>query len=538
MSDIAVATQPAEVKPLEETHVPHENGTAVAPQTQAVPVAPVNITPVAQSAEQNNTAVASDATQHATQNTEDVDLDIDVESKPDLRKDQASESKQEEYDEESDSDSDSLDLADLDIDLDNIDALDINELQKKQQALLELRNKKQKKLEELLRKQNEQLQQVMPTAAESVAASQYTSQPAGSMSPYPGKRGRGRPRKVPRPGDPEEVILAHLQQQKLKLQQQIQQQQQQLAQAGVDLSQLNALHSSPDYEKKAKERALWTLQESRQLLKILESGKTDPQQIWDELNATVGNTKTFDQVKNKKANLMQKASSKSMTVIDVLKDDIVKLEGELFGFSSESDNEAGSFTSSKRRKVNEAGEYYVPAGSPPIVPSSPGLVFNDQGGKRGPGRPRKYARAEDGSVIKQKPLVLPPVESPPVVATTDIRGFLSHKFEELRAAREEDRRIIERQRKIMENMQQEIKYLKFTNQLLLEKFDIDPAAQEERFKKMLAEGEHREENHSNNHHSPEHGHTQSNTNALVSSDSQPKSDAMEEEPKTDAMKIE
>jgi hypothetical protein len=36
-----------------------------------------------------------------------------------------------------------------------------------------------------------------------------------------------------------------LQQQKLKLQQQIQQQQQQLAQAGVDLSQLNALHGSP-----------------------------------------------------------------------------------------------------------------------------------------------------------------------------------------------------------------------------------------------------------------------------------------------------
>jgi len=50
-------------------------------------------------------------------------------------------------------------------------------------------------------------------------------------------------------------------------------------------------------------------------------------QIWEELNVTIGNTKTFDQVKNKKANLMQKASSKSMSVIDVLKDDIVKLEG-------------------------------------------------------------------------------------------------------------------------------------------------------------------------------------------------------------------
>jgi hypothetical protein len=269
----------------------------------------------------------------------------------------------------------------------------------------------------------------------------------------------------------------------------------------------------------------------------LESGKTDPQQIWEELSATVGNTKTFDQVKNKKANLMQKASSKSMTVIDVLKDDIVKLEGELFGFSSESDNEAGSFTSSKRRKVNEAGEYYVPAGSPPIVPSSPGLMF-DQGGKRGPGRPRKYARAEDGSVIKQKPLVLPPVETTPVVATSDIRGFLSHKFEELRAAREEDRRVIEQQRKMMENMQQEIKYLKFTNQLLLEKFDIDPSAQEERFKKLLESEQSHEENHSNHHQSPEHGLTHSNTNAIASSDSQPKSDAMEEEPKTDAMKIE
>lgn len=172
-----------------------------------------------------------------------------------------------------------------------------------------------------------------------------------------------------------------------------------------------------------------------------------------------------------------------------------------------------------------------------MVPSSPGLMFD--GGKRGPGRPRKYARAEDGSVIKQKPLVLPPVETAPVATTTmDIRGFLSHKFEELRAAREEDRQVIEQQRKIMENMQQEIKYLKFTNQLLLEKFDIDPAAQEERFKKLLDNEHSREEreNHSNHHQSPEHGH--SNTNALVSSDSQPKSDAMEEEPKTDAMKIE
>lgn len=187
--------------------------------------------------------------------------------------------------------------------------------------------------------------------------------------------------------------------------------------------------------------------------------------------------------------------------------------------------------------MNEAGEYYVPAGSPPIVPSSPGLMF-DHGGKRGPGRPRKYARAEDGSVIKQKPLVLPPVETAPVAATSDIRSFLSHKFEEVRAAREEDRRIIERQRKIMENMQHEIKYLKFTNQLLLEKFDIDPAAQEERFKKILEGEQSREENHSNHHHSPEHGHTHTNTNAMASSDSQPKSDAMEEEPKTDAMKIE
>lgn len=39
------------------------------------------------------------------------------------------------------------------------------------------------------------------TAAEAVAAAQYTNQSAGSISPYPGKRGRGRPRKVPRPGD-------------------------------------------------------------------------------------------------------------------------------------------------------------------------------------------------------------------------------------------------------------------------------------------------------------------------------------------------
>jgi len=171
------------------------------------------------------------------------------------------------------------------------------------------------------------------------------------------------------------------------------------------------------------------------------------------------------------------------------------------------------------------------------VPSSPGLVF-DQGGKRGPGRPRKYARAEDGSVIKQKPLLIPTVESVPMVVSSDIRGFISSKFEELRTAREEDRRIIEQQRKSMEDMQREIKYLKFANQLLLEKFDINLAAQDERFKKFLEGEQSREENHSNHNQSSEHGPTDSNTNALVSSDSQPKIDAMEEEPKTDAMKIE
>ena len=94
MSDIAVTTQPVEVKPaVEETHVPHENGsTATAPQTQAAPVAPVDHSATQpQAATQASTLVTSDVAKQAPQNTEDVDLDIDVESKPELRKDQASE---------------------------------------------------------------------------------------------------------------------------------------------------------------------------------------------------------------------------------------------------------------------------------------------------------------------------------------------------------------------------------------------------------------------------------------------------------------
>lgn len=91
MSDIAVTTQPAEVKPSEEAHVPHENGTAAVavPEAHVAPLAPVHVTPDTQAAVHDS--VVSDLPKEAPQATEDVDLDIDVESKPDMRKDQASE---------------------------------------------------------------------------------------------------------------------------------------------------------------------------------------------------------------------------------------------------------------------------------------------------------------------------------------------------------------------------------------------------------------------------------------------------------------
>jgi hypothetical protein len=40
-----------------------------------------------------------------------------------------------------------------------------------------------------------------------------------------------------------------------------------------------------------------------------------------------GNTKTYEHVRNKRANLQQKAQARNMSIIDVLKEDIVKLEG-------------------------------------------------------------------------------------------------------------------------------------------------------------------------------------------------------------------
>jgi hypothetical protein len=50
-------------------------------------------------------------------------------------------------------------------------------------------------------------------------------------------------------------------------------------------------------------------------------------QIWEEMSRIPGNTKTYEHVRNKRANLQQKAQARNMSIIDVLKEDIVKLEG-------------------------------------------------------------------------------------------------------------------------------------------------------------------------------------------------------------------
>lgn len=75
-----------------------------------------------------------------------------------------------------------------------------------------------------------------------------------------------------------------------------------------------------------RERTTWTLSENKQLLKILESGNTDTQYIYKEMSKLPGRRKSIGHIRNKKSNLLQKAALKGTSMIDILREDILKSE--------------------------------------------------------------------------------------------------------------------------------------------------------------------------------------------------------------------
>lgn len=75
-----------------------------------------------------------------------------------------------------------------------------------------------------------------------------------------------------------------------------------------------------------RERTTWTLSENKQLLKILESGNTDIQHIYKEMSKLPGRRKSIGHIRNKKSNLLQKAALKGTTMVDILREDILKTE--------------------------------------------------------------------------------------------------------------------------------------------------------------------------------------------------------------------
>lgn len=85
-------------------------------------------------------------------------------------------------------------------------------------------------------------------------------------------------------------------------------------------------YSTPSDSKRG--RTTWSLAENKQLLDILQRGITEAQAIFDEMAKYFGSRKSFEHIKNKRSNLLQKATSRNASMIDILKEDISKMEDQ------------------------------------------------------------------------------------------------------------------------------------------------------------------------------------------------------------------
>lgn len=126
-----------------------------------------------------------------------------------------------------------------------------------------------------------------------------------------------------------------------------------------NLSQSNRgfFSTLPSPEDQKRVRCTWTADENRKLLQILGDASQpvpDVAVIRDQLIAMdPGNTKTLDHVRNKRANLIQKANARGITIGDVLREDISKMEQGIYDYEGSDRKHYGGDL--KKHKIKKPG---------------------------------------------------------------------------------------------------------------------------------------------------------------------------------------
>lgn len=196
-------------------------------------------------------------------------------------------------------------LSDSEIDIENLEEKDPDEIERQRQALLEKKNKILEMMkenfgsEELLQLGVNIEEEDLETRKRGKARrSSYDLSPISTPSSDSRKR-RGRPKKMYKKDEYDE---------------------------GEDLiyDDGRVSYSTPSDNKRG--RTTWSLSENKQLLDILQRGVTETQAIFDDMAKYYGSRKSFEHIKNKRSNLLQKATSRNTTMIEILKEDITKME--------------------------------------------------------------------------------------------------------------------------------------------------------------------------------------------------------------------
>jgi len=89
-------------------------------------------------------------------------------------------------------------------------------------------------------------------------------------------------------------------------------------------SQLELGGSSDGENSVRRPRCTWSMEDNMKLLKILKGGISEPQEIFNEMAKLPGNTKTYEHIRNKRSNLLHKATAKKTTMDSILEEDIDK----------------------------------------------------------------------------------------------------------------------------------------------------------------------------------------------------------------------
>lgn len=168
----------------------------------------------------------------------------------------------------------------------------MEDLRRKREALLAQKRAKEKQLEMLLAKQKQ-------AAGSVVGVGQGAGTGANSVPeqvPPPKVIKRGRSKKNPRP-------------------------------KGTDGETGKQSSTDEDETHSKRSRCSWATDELVQLYLILKGGKADAQSIFAAMSLLPGNTKSFENIRNKRSNLLQKATQRGHTLYDVLRDEITKAGG-------------------------------------------------------------------------------------------------------------------------------------------------------------------------------------------------------------------